>query len=103
MSSFEKQSAPDWTTQTYLHSQDSRRHLGGAEAAQEVVQHLAGGLLVRCGPQQEVLQTSQQLPLLLLSLWGEERGSEDVVFEKKTFILKKDFRAQCCALADFRY
>jgi len=60
-------------THAYLHGEDARRHLRGAEAAQEVVEHLAGGLLVRLGPQQQVLQAAQELTLLLLPLWVEMR------------------------------
>lgn len=55
----------------YLHGQHSRCHLGRAETAQEVVQHFAGCLFVGFGPQQEILEPFEELPLLLLSLTGK--------------------------------
>lgn len=53
---------------THLHGQHPGGHLRGTEAPQEVVQHLTGGLLVSFGPQQQVLQTQEELTLFLLPL-----------------------------------
>lgn len=57
--------------QAHLHGQHPGGHLGRTQAPQEVVQHLARGLLVGLGAQKQVLQAAQQLLLLLLPLQGQ--------------------------------
>lgn len=56
----------------HLHGQDPGSHLRGTQAPQEVVKHLARGLFICFGSQQQVLQASKQLPLFLLSLWSDK-------------------------------